>query len=51
MPKRKLNATVQRKEEGMTKKEEIRHFWDTNYQYNVLNLQTLKVNDVFALYF
>ena len=34
----------------MTKKEEIRHFWDTNYQYNVLNLQTLEVNDVFALY-
>ena len=50
MPKRKLNETVQRKEEGMTKKEEIRHFWDTNYQYNVLNLQTLEVNDVYALY-
>ena len=47
MPNILLNETVGRKEEGLTRKEE---FWETNYQYPGLNLQTLEVNDVFALY-
>ena len=49
MPKRKLNET-RRKEEGLTRKEEIIEFWERNCQYNGLNLQKLEMNDVFSLY-